>query len=1768
MTAQTILGRIFRSVWVERPPGRGAVNCRPSLATAGTPPEPDSGFRGRAPDPDAAPRTASRARRFRFRWNQLVTDGHTVAAAARIAAPETRSRRRRPVFNPPIIALRCTVPALIAAAMLLGAGAPVRAFPGLDRPSVSIAAERGSYGFGIDDVIFRLRRAGPADDAISVRVSLAQAHLYLPTDRLNAVVRFWAGKRDAELRIRARQFNGPATQSGVLSATLVAAFGYTVGHPDSARTRMVVKDPAITVRTEQASYTVDPDHGAVRVTFVARTAAGLPRPGKAFSMAVSSKAKSDETAARARVREASRKIAFKPSDFAVEGGEWEARKTVSISMADSDEGMEVRFQRAASTPDRIRPRNADGGPCTEDICTVPIFMLAGDEPTLTIAAESDTYGLEIDTVVFTVTRSGMIDSEISGSVSLTQDDTYLPADSLNWTFTIPQDQTTATHTIHRARFTDTATQSGGLTATIDAGDDYEVGTPGSATVRMVVADPAITVRPEHAAYSFEEDDAAATVAFVARTAPGLPRPNAGVDFSVSSVGRTDGAGSPGDYTAVSTVFAFEPGDFTASGSEWEARKEVALSIVDDGETEGDETFDLKLERAPGLQARVKFRQADGSVCPNDSCEVPVTLADPREVPVLTIAVQQESYGFGIDNVVFTVTRTGTAEGETSGAVTLAQDEPFLSTFLGWSFTISADETSTEVEVLRSLFNGNATQSGNLTATIEAGDGYTVGMPGSATVRMVVADPAITVRPERAAYRFAEGVGEATIAVVARTAPGVPPPVDTFPMQVFSDHTSGTATVGDDYEVLRTNVVFGPNDFTATGGVWEARKEVSLTIVDDDVTEADETVELRLRPDPTFTPERIRPRNADGSACVDDVCTVPVTIAANDGTAVERIVISPVPPEASADHGPYYRKDDFLALPDGAVHGQGATLTFTLTLDTEVTVTGTPELVLDIFDRERRARYTGGSSSRQLTFAWTVEKGDNDPDGLEFRFLDLNGGTIRDTQGNSFVPETLSAQHFAEHRVRGGLHAMRLEVSGSASEGEPFEIRVVRNGGFEEVAVAGVGVADSALPHEKPSFHYAVNGPGRRQFDFDHGAANEPGVRVSTRTVTPVGDGVADASRTLTIRLTGTDAGFQLTPPLGDYRAWYLAEGPLEVTVPVIDTGLSLGEAGLRVHGASVREAPGAKLAFKVSLSPHSEAPVTVDYRTGDDPVNEPKAVAGEDYVATSGTLTFDPGETLKTVEVEVLADDHDESLETMRLILSNAQGARIDDASGLGVIKNTGPIPKAWLGRFGRTVAEQVLGAVESRMRAARQPGTEMTLAGQRVGGRQDPARASDETARLSDWLEGDSDPAWPDRDGPTSLTSRGVTQGELLSGTSFAVTAEAGRNEHVSLWGRGAVSRFDGREGDLTLDGEVSSAMVGVDWARENWTAGLIVSRSAGEGGYVGHSKGRVEATLTGLYPWGRLALSERVDAWGAAGYGTGELSVTPKKPGTDEDGATVRTDLHLRMAAAGLRGNLLDGGRDGLTLTGKTDALIVQTASDAARGPDGGNLAAARALVTRLRLGLEGSRPVSLSGGASLTPSVEIGVRHDGGDAETGFGIDFGGGIAWSDPKSGLSAELRGRGLLTHDARGFRERGFSGSLAWDPTPSSQSGPKLTLTQTVGASASGGADALLARGTLAGLGASSGPEASDTAELLSRRLDIKFGYGFAAGGGRFASIPEIGFGLSDTGRDFSLGWRLAGDRSGGGGAFQLSAEARRYETDGGNRPPEHGIGVRLSARW
>ena len=599
-----------------------------------------------------------------------------------------------------------------------------------------------------------------------------------------------------------------------------------------------------------------------------------------------------------------------------------------------------------------------------------------------------------------------------------------------------------------------------------------------------------------------------------------------------------------------------------------------------------------------------------------------------------------------------------------------------------------------------------------------------------------------------------------------------------------------------------------------------------------------------------------------------------------------------------------------------------------------------------------------------------------------------------------------------------------------------------------------------------------------------------------------------------------------------------------------------GPPGLSVADARVHESvANAALDFAVTLSRASAATVTVAYATSDGPPPN-GATAEDDYEPKSGTLTFEVGETAKTVSVPVIPDDHDENEETLILTLSDPTGgAWLKDATAIGTIENTGPMPQAWLARFGRTVASQVIDAVEGRLSAERAPGVAVSVAGQALGGasadaieRLEEREAGTRLEALSDWFRNGTEGA----DAGTSQ-SRALTGRDILTGTSFALTEGSKQAGFASLWGRGAVSRFDGREGELTLEGEVTSAMLGADFTRELGTVGLMLALSRGEGSYRGQGEGTVESTLTGVYPYGRYEVNERVALWGVAGYGTGTLTLTPK------DQPAMKADMDLRMGAVGVRGVAVEAPAEGgLELSVTSDAMAVRTSSDAVSG-SGGNLAAATADVTRLRLGLEGT----WRGGGTLTPTLELGLRHDGGDAETGFGLEVGGGLAWFDPASGLSAELRARGLVTHEAGGFRDRGIAGSLGWDPRPESERGPSLTLSQTLGASASGGMDALLGRGTLEGLAAN-----DDGNGLGNRRLDLKLGYGVGVFGDRFTATPEAGLGLSDGHREVSLGWRLGLEGS-GPVSMELGLEGTRREAvNDDGAAPEHALMLRGSLRW
>ena len=632
-----------------------------------------------------------------------------------------------------------------------------------------------------------------------------------------------------------------------------------------------------------------------------------------------------------------------------------------------------------------------------------------------------------------------------------------------------------------------------------------------------------------------------------------------------------------------------------------------------------------------------------------------------------------------------------------------------------------------------------------------------------------------------------------------------------------------------------------------------------------------------------------------------------------------------------------------------------------------------------------------------------------------------------------------------------------------------------------------------------------------------------------------------------------------------------------------------GPVGLSVADASVQEGSGATLDFAVTLSRAATATVTVDYATSNG-----TATAGADYTATSGKLTFDPGETEQTVNVTVLDDVHDDGGETLTLTLSNATGARIADATATGTIENSDPIPAAWLARFGRTVADHVVDAIGERLTGSPGGGSQVTLGGQRIpldgvpggagndtssGGTdgsdaRETAAAADTLAAFADRMSNDgAGTAWVNwggfggEDAAKRPASRSLSERELLLGSSFQLSLGGGDANGTgtawTAWGRAASSSFDGEADDLSLDGDVTTFTLGADAVRGRWLGGVALAHSTGEGGFRDHAdtdhpdrgSGELESTLTSVHPYLRLQASERLSLWGILGYGTGDLTLAVDAAG-DRPRQTWKTGTEMWMAATGARGVLLSAAdHDGFELAARGDARLARMNSDAATGADGaGKLAATESQTSRLRFILEGSHRIELAGEQTLTPSLEVGLRQDGGDAETGTGVELGGGVSYADPALGLTVTAKARGLLAHEDADYTEWGASGSVKIDPGASGR-GLSLSLSPAWGAE-SGGAERLWGLRDARGLAGNENFEPAG-------RLDSEAGWGFGAFGGRGVMTPFAGLSLSDAGeRTWRSGvrWTLGPDT-----AFGVEGTLREAAND---NEAEHGARFKFIARW
>ena len=974
------------------------------------------------------------------------------------------------------------------------------------------------------------------------------------------------------------------------------------------------------------------------------------------------------------------------------------------------------------------------------------------------------------------------------------------------------------------------------------------------------------------------------------------------------------------------------------------------------------------------------------------------------------------------------------------------------------------------------------------------------------------------------------------------------------------------------------------------------------------------------PNPVAVTVRVTATDPDGlSASVDGVFQTtwePVTTPAVTGVAITS--------NAGAD--------DTYAL--------GDTIEVQVTFDEAVdvdTAGGTPHLTIrmDPDYGDKLATYAGGSGTTALTFTHEVVEPNYSPQGIAVmaNTLALNGGTIRSaaTGGDAALAHP-GLGHDPAHQVnweRAAPSVTGVAITSNAGAhntyllGETLRIRLTFS---EAVTVTGT-------PHLTIDMDPADWGAKRATYASGSGTT---GLTFTYQVAEPnySPQGIAVIANTLAlsggaIRSTATGADALLAHAGLNHDANHKVDWT----------------PGLSVADAEAEEGAGATVDFEVSLSrafTTAEHSVRVDYATANG-----TATAGEDYTAVSGTLTFAAGELTKTVSVTVLDDAHDEGHETLTLRLSNAAGARLTAAAATGTIKNSDPLPKAWLARFGRTSALHVVDILDARFETAAPTGDHITLGGRAVDTSLFPRRRESsgqgvaEGDSVSHWMpeqvrhdgelaetRGQSNltpdlanghalqevtltPSIPDAAGHTDLydaapatwgqghltpdgpahdgqdtqpapdatpleralwqvlTNPGtldIDQRRFLSRSSFHLsltnafrgagpetepieTAQAAPDHpgHWSLWGQGALTRFQGTDNGVNLDGEVLTGLLGLDYAKDRWLAGVALAYHDGDGNYRAPGSatgGELDSTLVTVNPYLRYALSPRLSVWGTLGYGTGTLALQPERDGRGQDEA-IETDMSLAMGAVGLRGVVYASAHTELAL--KSDALWVRTASKETDGLQG-----AAADTRRLRLLLAGRHQRVLPNDALLSPTVEAGIRYDDGDAETGFGMELGGGLGYTDATLGLTVETRARALIAHEDGSYEEWGLGGSISLDP---GRLGRGLALRLDSGwGLADSNAEALWQRQTTAGIAPQHGPAAQ-------ARFNAEVGYGMDVPWTYGVLTPYGGMEWAGPGRTLKLGWRFSL-----GQQLSLSLDGERRE-DGYARA-EHVLMLRTSLPW
>ena len=392
-----------------------------------------------------------------------------------------------------------------------------------------------------------------------------------------------------------------------------------------------------------------------------------------------------------------------------------------------------------------------------------------------------------------------------------------------------------------------------------------------------------------------------------------------------------------------------------------------------------------------------------------------------------------------------------------------------------------------------------------------------------------------------------------------------------------------------------------------------------------------------------------------------------------------------------------------------------------------------------------------------------------------------------------------------------------------------------------------------------------------------------------------------------------------------------------------------------------------------------------------------------------------------------------------------------------------------------------------------------------------------------------------------------------MLNGAEFAMPLSAAGDSNqaggVGIWGGGDYRSIGGENRTNDWSGDLFSMNLGVDKRLHNdLLVGVMVSWSEADVDYEvtqdgTKQQGEYSLDLTSVLPYMNWSSSDgKLDLWAAFGGGTGDVEVTPQNQ-DGEDQPSSEGEITTRTVGIGGSGEVLSDGAN--TLRVKAEAFVTNTEFEGTGGES--VLGDMEVSVNRVRLALEAERRYTTATGAQVAPSLEAGMRYDGGDGEhTGSGVEVGGGINYQNPANGVTLETHVRGLFGHSG-GAEDWGIGGSARIESGAGGQ-GLALTL-----APAYGNTKSAIQKIWNQGI-----PDnKTDSTTPLKARLDAKVGYGTYTAG--WLITPYTKLTLAPKAQTYRLGMQWQRE-----GRYDLNLFGTREDKEG----VQHGVWLEGEVRF